>query len=703
MNTINGLIERVLGKEYISKFSIIIEENKEANDYFKLVSVEDKIQIKASNIISATSGIHYYMKHYLNIHISWCGNQLDIPKTFPIVEEEITNIIPYKYKYYMNYCTYGYSMAFWDWERWETELDFMALNGMNLALSLVGHEEVWRQTLIEFGYTNEEAKAFISGPAFLPWQWMQNIEGYASDYDDSWFEKRVDLANKIHARMNELGIIPAMQGYSGMIPKNFKEKVDNVQTIEQGLWNYLERPDLLLPETDMFQKVAEVFYKKQKDIFNVESNFYCTDPFHEGGKKDGLNVDKCLKIIQDKMVEHDENAIWVIQAWGTNPCDIALEVLDKDHALILDLWCESRPSWKVRNAFNGIPWIYCILGNFGGKNGLYGNLEATGNGHIDALKDKDSGNMVGIGLTMEGIDNNPIVWDLLLDTSLNRDNTDLDKWLSEYIKRRYGKKSKIAEDAFKVLRDNIYNCNVSMQEGGMESIICARPSKDITSISTWGPKEYYYDKSDSARACELLLKEYDNLHQSEAYLYDLVDITRQALADNARVKYDELMNCYEEKDLESFNKLKEEYLQIILDMDALLNTNKHFMVGNYLSQANDLGENDKEKAYLEWNARTIITLWANEEGSKLLRDYSHRQWSGLTKDLYYKRWNIYLQEISRALEEKREEIEIDWYNIENEWATARNIYSVVPTGDVKEIANKIIEKVKLGSEYYVAN
>ena len=39
----------------------------------------------------------------------------------------------------MNVCTFGYSYAHWDWKRWEREIDWMALNGINMPLAFVGY------------------------------------------------------------------------------------------------------------------------------------------------------------------------------------------------------------------------------------------------------------------------------------------------------------------------------------------------------------------------------------------------------------------------------------------------------------------------------------------------------------------------------------------------------------------------------------
>ena len=41
-------------------------------------------------------------------------------------------------RYYQNVCTASYSMVWWDKARWEREIDWMALNGINAPLTFTG-------------------------------------------------------------------------------------------------------------------------------------------------------------------------------------------------------------------------------------------------------------------------------------------------------------------------------------------------------------------------------------------------------------------------------------------------------------------------------------------------------------------------------------------------------------------------------------
>ena len=50
-------------------------------------------------------------------------------------------------------------MAWWQWPRWEREIDWMAMHGINLPLSLTGIEAVMRDLFLEFGVQRRELDA----------------------------------------------------------------------------------------------------------------------------------------------------------------------------------------------------------------------------------------------------------------------------------------------------------------------------------------------------------------------------------------------------------------------------------------------------------------------------------------------------------------------------------------------------------------
>jgi alpha-N-acetylglucosaminidase len=144
-------------------------------------------------------------------------------------------------------------MAFWDFPRWQRELDWMALNGINLALaSVIGQECVWRNVMGRMGQTEPEIRQFIAGPAFEPWWLMDNLEAWGGPVWDRWIENRRQLQTQILGHMRSLGIAPVFQGFYGMVPSTLKKHYPKAAIVDTGEWCMFSRPPMLLPGDPLF-------------------------------------------------------------------------------------------------------------------------------------------------------------------------------------------------------------------------------------------------------------------------------------------------------------------------------------------------------------------------------------------------------------------------------------------------------------------
>src|SRR5665213_3973804 len=94
---------------------------------------------------------------------------------------------------------------------------------------------------------------------------------------------------------------------------------------------------------------------------------------------------------------------------------------------VLDLAAEIYPVWKQTDAFYGKPWIWNMVNNFGGNTNLFGRIETVAIDPAKALNDSKSGNMNGIGLTMEAIEQNPVIYELMADNTWRNKSIDLNK------------------------------------------------------------------------------------------------------------------------------------------------------------------------------------------------------------------------------------------------------------------------------------
>ena len=714
-----GIIERRLGEQYKNWFTLELAQDG-AYDYFELSTVDGKVHVRGNDGVSLATGINHYLKYFCNAHISQVGDQVDLPDTAPVIQGTVRRETKAKVRYSYNYCTLSYSMAFWGETEWRNELDWLALNGVNVVLDATAQEEVWRRFLGKLGYSHEEAKDYIAGPAYYAWAYMANLSGFGGPVHDSWFEERTELARKNQQIMRNLGMQPVLQGYSGMVPTDIASKatgayaLSSSDIIAQGNWCSFQRPAMLRTTSAAFDTYAALFYQCQKEVYGDTSDYYATDPFHEGGNTGGMNSRDISREVLSAMLAADADAVWIIQAWQGNPTTALLNGLDDvpngaRHALVLDLYAEKTPhnqetggSYGDTREFDDTPWLYCMLNNFGGRLGLHGHLDNMAREIPKAFN--SAKHIAGIGITPEASVNNPVLYDFLFETiwqddaDQNLPAIDLDTWLDGYAQRRYGAESASANAAWDILKDTVYKASLNnLGQGAPESVVNARPALNIQAASTWGNAVVSYDKVKLEEAAALLLADYDILCDSEGYQYDVANVLQQVLSNSAQEYQKKMAAAYNARNLEAFEKNAAIFLEIIDCMETVTATSEYFLLGRWVEQAKALGKNadDFTKELYEFNAKALVTTWGsyNQAESGGLKDYSNRQWSGLIGDFYRVRWERWITARTNELKGQPYEASINWFQWEWEWVRSNTVYTDEATpADLETLGHEIIEK-----------
>lgn len=694
---VQGLLERI-DKGASRKF--VIEQVKSPADFFELDQKGDKVVIRGNNYVSIATGLNWYLKYYAGIQLSWNGMTAKLPDVLPAVPQKERHDTDLKYRYDFNYCTYSYTMAFWGWERWEQEIDWMALHGINLPLAMIGTDVVWRNVLMKLGYTKDEVNQFIAGPAFQGWWLMNNLEGWGGPNPDSWYTQREALQKQVLKRMREYGIQPVLPGYSGMVPHNAKERL-GLNISDPGLWCGYPRPAFLQPTDPRFGEIADLYYKEMTRLYG-KADFYSMDPFHEGGSIAGVDLNAAGQAIWGAMKKVNPKAVWVAQAWQANPRQKMIENLPEGDLIVLDLFSESRPqwgdpesTWYRKEGFGKHNWLYCMLLNYGGNVGLHGKMKHVIEEFYKAKATPFNKTLKGVGMTMEGSENNPVMYELLCELPWRPAQFEKDEWLKNYTTARYGKADAAVQEAWLLLSNTIYNCpDANTQQGTHESVFCARPGMDVYPVSSWSEMVKYYEPEEIIRAAGILLSATDKFKGNNNFEYDLVDIVRQAVAEKGRLVYPIMIDAYKAGEKELFTAASQRFLSLILLQDRLLATRSEFRVGAWIEKARNLGTTPEEKNLYEWNARVQISTWGNrtaaDEGG--LRDYAHKEWNGMLRDFYYNRWKIWIDAKTAQLNGAPAQ-KFDFYAIEEPWTMQTNAYSSLPEGDVIEAARAAYQEI----------
>lgn len=690
---VTALLNRIGGDGTADRFVTIVDESISSNgkEAFVITRQDGKPCIKGSNISAVTTGINWYLNHYAHVNLSWNNLTTDLSsKTLPVPTTDETHESSVDYRYYLNYCTFSYSMSVWTWDRWQKEIDWMALHGINMPLQIVGLDVVWRNLLVnDLGYTKDEANAFIAGPCFQAWWGMNNLEGWGGPNPDWWYTRQEELAKKILARERELGMQPVLPGYAGMVPSNIESK-KGYKANNQGNWCNFVRPYILDPNSTAFTEISALYYKRLEELMGT-SEYYSMDPFHEGANTDGIDVASAYSKIADAMYKANSNGKWVIQFWQWSGAQYnVLDKVEKGKLIVLDLFSDAHTHF---NDYKGHDAVYCALPNFGGRTGLFGRLSKI---MTDFFTQKSTySNIKGIGATPEAIEQVPVLYDALFELPWRSSAPDPKAWLAAYSTSRYGTANANAEEAWEKMRNSALNCQTALQ-GPHEAVLCARPNLSVDKVSSWGGTEIFYDAQDVLDAAYKMLQAKDEL-SGENYSYDLTDFARQALTDYGYYLLKGINEAATSNNATAtaYATRRDAYLQLILDLDALLNTNSNFMLGRWTNMARNIadeanGTTESDKQWLELkNARTLITTWGennNSEGAGL-RDYSYREWGGMLKDFYYKRWKAFFDNRDNGTTLP------NWFD--NDWAWAHNAslsYSNQPTGNTADVATELFGK-----------
>ena len=726
-NPVDELLERI-DKGASAKFKT--ELVKSDKDFFELDQKGAKIVVRGNTWVNIASGVNWYLKYYAGIHLSWNQMQAKLPGVLPAVKQKERHETDLTLRYDFNYCTFSYSMAFWDWKRWEQEIDWMALHGVNLPLAIVGEECVWRNMLLKLGYSEEEIGKFIAGPAFLAWWEMNNLEGWGGPLPLSWYSRQEKLQKQILARMKQLGMHPVLPGYIGMVPHDAKARL-GLNVADAGLWNGFQRPANLLPTDPRFAEIAKLYFDELTKLFG-KADYYSMDPFHESNDDASIDYAKAGEAMMQAMKRVNPKAVWVIQGWTENPRPQMVDGMKAGDLLVLDLFSECRPMfgipsiWKREEGYKQHHWLFCLLENFGANVGLHGRMDQL----LDNFYSTDYSLFTnhyslrkGIGFTMEGSENNPVMFELMSELPWRPEKFKKEDWVRQYVKARYGVDDPLIERAWLLLARTIYNCpSGNNQQGPHESIFCGRPSLNNFQASSWSKMKNYYDPYSTLEAAKMLNSVAEKYRGNNNFEYDLVDITRQALADQARLQYQRAIADYKAFATKEFESDYRRFLLMLLMQDKLLGTRSEFRLGHWTEAAIACGTTPEEKKLYEWNARVQITTWGNRYCADTggLRDYAHKEWQGLLKDFYYTRWETYFNALADQMKAQQkpqpdllgggpnasktaaelfqmalpQEVTLDYYAIEEPWTLRQNPYTSTPEGSPVDVAKEVMELLK---------
>lgn len=705
--TVNPVVtaEELVGRIAPSlKDAVKFELIESPRDTFFVTSSDDKVLIKGSNPISMAVGFNNYLRKCMGANVSWYAAQpVQVGEAAVLPEESFGGTAAVDDRFFLNYCTFGYTTPYWKWNDWERFIDWMAMNGINLPLAMTGQEKAWYLTWKKIGLTDEEILGSFTGPAHLPWHWMNNVDHFQGPLTLNWLDSQEELQKRILERERQLGMKPVLAAFAGHAPVSLKKHYPEANITLRSDWAQFPDEDrcyFLDPSDPLYGKVQKTYLAIQDSLFGTD-HIYGIDPFNEIDSPDWSEdfLRNASAGIFKTLREADPEAKWLQMTWNfyydrknwTKPRVKAfLEGVPGDDMLLLDYFCDSAEVWRMTDKYFGKPYIWCYLGNFGGNTMLAGNLKDVDE-KISSTVKEGGDNLVGLGGTLEGFDCNPVMHEYVFAKAWNPDMP-VSEWIDIWARSRGGDKSEKVMEAWKLLADSVY---IDRGAIGQSSLTNARPCLDKKTGHYTNPKYKYTD--DNLREAARLLISAEGVDDNAAYQYDVMNVSRQLLGNYFNKLRDSFTQAYQDGNIVKAEAVASEMDRVLLSLDDLLATNPDFTMEKWIRDARNYGSTQAEADNYEKNARTLLTIWGPP--GKQLNDYANRQWSGLMKSFYRERWRLFTEEVLKAMKDNRAFDEPAFVEFIKEWEGkwVDNKDSLTPLSDrkPKDVAVEVLTEYNL--------
>lgn len=693
---VQQLAGRILPKQS-ANIDFVLEEGQ--GDFYSLQTVDGRLRIGGNNANSLARGLGDYLENQCKTGITWFArDKVREPKHLPEVKSRIERKALVDKRFFLNYCTYGYSLPWWKWEDWERLIDWMALHGVTLALANTGQESVWLEVWQEFGLSPEQIRAYFTGPAYLPWHRMTNIDGWHGPLPQGWLDGQCELQKKIIERETSLGISPILGSFTGHVPAALKEVYPDAQISKLNRWGSFDEEYnawYLNPTDTLFRAIQKAYLKKQKEIYGEKCHIYGVDLFNEVNPPswEPSYLADAARLTYEAISENDPDAVWLQMSWlfwhkramwTPERIEAYITPVPKGRLIMLDYYCERIEVYRQTNHFHGQDFIWSYLGNFGGETMIHGDF-ADISMKLDRVYEEASENCVGLGCTLEALDVNPMMYEYVLDRAWERAGDD-SAWIDAMADRRFGAEDPHARAAWQLMCEKVQK----QMSGHVISQIPARPH--LEGKAAWNTPTEAYDNRDLLAAWGELLK--SGKSAAPEFRFDCVNWARQCLDNYFTELYAALRADFKEGKADAVAAKGARMLEIVRDVDALVGSDAYFLMGKWVEDARAWGKTAEEKDYYETDSRLLLTCWGQK--GKHLTDYANRDWNGLIGTYYLPRWEKFIAGLNESLaggEPFNPKAYLEWCNdFEWDWAHSKNRMSSRPSGNPRALSQKMYDK-----------
>ena len=157
---------------------------------------------------------------------------------------------------------------------------------------------------------------------------------------------------------------------------------------------------------------------------------------------------------------------------------------------------------------------------------------------------------------------------------------------------------------------------------------------------------------------------------------------------------DSFVAAYRNGNREEAESLAAQMQALMADIAAITACDPQFRLDRWLRAAESFAATPEEKDYYRHNAWLLITIWG--EDAPPLNDYACRLWSGLVRNYYAPRWNLFTDTILNCMADgsafSQEAFEQACRELEVRLVSQAPMVDDGPVGDVTELCRNAYAK-----------
>lgn len=536
--------------------------------------------------------VYYFLEHLCRVGFFQDGDRVPRRESIGVPELDIAQRPHFEIRQYLQGCAFGYTTAYWEWEDWQRELDWMAKRYQNTMMVPWGHPEARRiadyarklgiKTILPGagqGQVSEEFRQQHPQARYVKMQWGENPPYYVIHPADPLFVER------------------------------------GVEIIRQNIAAY---------GTDHLYNVDP--YPEQKVFLPPEEVEQMRAEF--------------AKATAAYIRQADPEGVWYASGWALLappwPPETArafLEAIPPEMFYLCDIWADERPLYQKFDYYYGRDWGFGVLHSFGGDDTLRGDLAGLIRRVQEVANDPRADRCRAFYINPEIIHYNLLYFELAAKLSWNPRGVNLADFLRHYALCRYGEEA----------AENMLACLQRLAQSVYATSSRATEPYYQHRLTRLAQEPAKYAHLEALReALTFALRERERLQDNPLYAHDLVDILRQYLAELSNYHLQQLYRAFVEGNRGAFEREATAVGQLLDGLEKILSTREDYCIRPLVEKARRLtGDPNVERAVKDGMFTFAGTPW--------LRDYQSKDMFELVKFYYRPRVEAFIAALRKAL------------------------------------------------------